>query len=309
MLTEFGKMGRHSPQNDSRITKFMDEIDPVRGNESKDLFMQIQKANQSNYGYEWKAFSHEYSGWETVYKDYYVFENDGFFQGKTGLDAGCGMGRFSIVAANRGAEIIGIDLSNAIEPAYEKSKIIPTFHAVQGDIYNLPFKDEYFDFAQTLGVIHITPDPEEALLSIKQTVKSGGKVFIYVYPDFRDENAARYYLLKIVNQLRRITVKIPSHYLYWLLYLMLPVIILFLYAPSWFLWHAGMKKMSTILPYNYEQYRGRPFRDIHMNLFDRFGNPVERRYNRVEMEQWMMRAGFKKYSLWFKDGWTVAALK
>ena len=118
--------------------------------------------------------------------------------------------------------LIGLDLSNAIEAAYAKSCKVAAFHTVQGDIYNLPFRDNYFDFAQTLGVIHITPDPEDALLSIKGKVHEGGKVFVYVYPDFKDENILRYYLLKVVNQLRKITVKIPSNYLYWLLYLLLP---------------------------------------------------------------------------------------
>jgi uncharacterized protein YbaR (Trm112 family)/SAM-dependent methyltransferase len=310
LRTDLGRMGRGNPRTDTKISRFMDNVAPVRSTDNKNNFIQIQKANQSNYGYEWKAFSHEYSGWETVYKEYYVFEDDTYFEGKRGLDAGCGMGRFSIVAAKKGAEIIGLDISNAIEPAYEKSKSIPLFHAIQGDIYNMPFRDDYFDFAQTLGVIHITPDPEAALLSIRGKVLPGSKIFIYVYPDFKDENPIRYYLLKVVNQLRRLTVKIPSNLLYWLLYLLLPFIVLFLYFPSWFLWNIiGLQKIATIFPYNYEQYKGRPLRDIHMNLLDRFGNPVERRYNRAEMEQWMERAGFRTYTLWFKDGWAVAALK
>ena len=51
------------------------------------------------------------------------------------------MGRYTLIRARKGAEIIGLDLSNAIEAAYAKSRHLPTFHAIQGDIYNLPFRD------------------------------------------------------------------------------------------------------------------------------------------------------------------------
>jgi hypothetical protein len=46
-----------------------------------------------------------------------------------------------------------------------------------------------------------------------------------------------------------------------------------------------------------------------MNLFDRFGNPVERRYNRKQMETWMTSAGFQRYELRAADGWMVAGVK
>ena len=310
MCTLSGKMGRGDPKNDIRLEQFMDEIGPVSAINDVDLFIQIQMANQSNYGFEWKVFSHEYEGWERVYKQYYVSESDTYFEGKIGLDAGCGMGRYTLVSASKGAEMIGLDLSNAIEIAYAKSRDTPFLHAVQGDIYNLPFRENYFDFAQTLGVIHITPDPEQALLSIKRVVQPNKKIFVYVYPNFKDENIFKYYLLRVVNQVRRITVKLPSNLLYWLLYLMVPVVLFLFYWPSWLLWLLpGMRRFSKIMPYSYEQYRGRRIRDIHMNLFDRFGNPVERRYSRDEMEAWMQRTGFREYTLSFRDGWIVSAVK
>jgi uncharacterized protein YbaR (Trm112 family)/SAM-dependent methyltransferase len=310
LLTLSGCMGRGNPKSDTRISSSMDQIGSITERNNTDLFIQVQMANQSNYGYEWKAFSHEYKGWEHVYKNYYITEDDDFFESKIGLDAGCGMGRYTMVSASKGAEMVGLDLSNAIEVSYAKSRNIPTFHAIQADIYNLPFRDNYFDFAQSLGVIHITPDPERALLSIKKTIRPEGKFFIYVYPNFKDENSLKYFLLKIIKQVRKLTVKLPSNILYWLLYPILPLILFFFYFPTCLLWHIPrLRKLSTIFPYNYEQFRGRRFRDFHMNLFDRFGNPVERRYSREEMEQWMNKANFKEYSLRFKDGWMVSAMK
>jgi SAM-dependent methyltransferase/uncharacterized protein YbaR (Trm112 family) len=309
LRTTAGGMGRGRPTTDTRIDQQMDEIAPVPKDTSRELFDQIQLANQSNYGYEWKAFKHQYDQWETVYKESYVAEDDAYFGGRLGLDAGCGMGRYSLVPVQKGAEVVGVDLSNAIEAAYEKAREIPTFHAIQGDIFNLPFTENYFDFAQSLGVIHITPDPEGALRSILNAVRPNGKVFLMVYQTFEDENLLKHSLLKVVNFMRRLTVRLPSNVLYTLLYFMVPVVLVTCYFPSWILWHLGLRSLATALPYNYKQYGRRRFRDIHMNLFDRFGNPVERRYNRKQMETWMTSAGFQSYELRAADGWMVAGVK
>jgi uncharacterized protein YbaR (Trm112 family)/SAM-dependent methyltransferase len=309
LRTMLGVMGRFKPERDDRIHALLDHVKTVPSDDAS-LFNKIQKANQSNYGYEWKAFYREFAGWEEVYRGYYVFEGDEFFAGKLGLDAGCGNGRYTNVPTRKIAEMVGLDLSNAIEVAYHRSREDPLLHTVQGDIFHMPFRQDFFDFAQTLGVIHITPDPEAALAAIKQCVIPDGKIWLYVYPSFKDENWVRYYLLKVVNQIRRITVRMPSNYLYYLLYLILPLVLIFLYYPSVAMSRIPwLRRYSTILPYNHEQYKGLSFREIHMNLFDRFGNPVERRYDREEMNDWMKRAGFKGYALWFKDGWTVGAIK
>lgn len=303
LRTQTGKMGRGDPATDARLTRFEDNRESVVAEDAQ--FLEIQRANQSNYGYEWQAFSHEYEEWSRLHARYSGMEDGSFFQGKIGLDGGCGMGRYSLVPASHGAEMLGVDLSNAIEAAYAKSRTVPTFHAVQGDLFNLPVQKRTFDYAQSLGVIHITPNPELALQNIRAAVKPGGRLSLYVYASFEDENKFKFYLLKLVNQFRRFTVRMPSDKLYKLLYLPLPFVLVLLYFPSWVLWQLGFKKASMRFPYSYEQYRGRRIRDMHMNLFDRFGNPVERRYSRQEMQDWMARAEVKDPTLLHRDGWVV----
>src|SRR5262249_3280518 len=154
-------------------------------------------------------------------------------------------------------------LSNAIEAAYEKSLTVPAFHAVQGDIFHLPFRDGMFDFAQSLGVIHITPNPEAALLSVKRAVKPDGRLFMYVYQSYKEHNLLKHLLLAPVTQLRKLTVKLPSNWLYALLYLFIPIVYATCYLPSWLLWiFPPTRKLSDKLPYSYEQYRDRKLRDM-----------------------------------------------
>lgn len=308
LRTSAGKFGRGTAKDEIRIDKFIDEVKPE--DIDKEIFEQVQKANQSNYGFEWKTFSHSYDQWEYLYKKNYIHEEDAFFDKKLGLDAGCGMGRYTMVPVSKGAEMIGVDLSNAVEAAYQKGKHMPNSHFIQSDIFKLPFRKDMFDFAQSLGVIHITPDPEAALISIKKCVGPMKKIFLMVYRSFEDDNKFKHHLLKVATQMRKVTSKLPSSLLYWLLYLMIPVVLIGFYLPSWILWHIPKgKKLSLMIPYNYEQYHDRWLRDMHMNLFDRFGNPLERRYNQQDLNEWMIRAGFENFELEKTYTWNIIAIK
>jgi SAM-dependent methyltransferase len=202
--------------------------------------------------------------------------------------------------------MIGIDLSEAIEAAYKNGRDLPVFHTVQADIFNLPFRDYSFDFAQSLGVLHHTPDPEKALQSVVGKIRPGGNVFLMLYQTFEEHNKLKHWLLKAVNLIRCVTAKMPPRALYVALYLMLPIVLMTCYGPSYLLWYLpGTRRWSSKLPYNYEQYRKRRLRDFHMNLFDRFGNPIERRYRRAEMEDWMRRS-FLDFDMRAKDGWLIS---
>jgi SAM-dependent methyltransferase len=77
------------------------------------------------------------------------------------LDVGCGAGRFAEVALNDGAEVIGVDLSSAVDAAYKNLGEHPRFHCLQASAHDLPLADATFDYTYCIGVIQHTPDPEE----------------------------------------------------------------------------------------------------------------------------------------------------
>ena len=60
--------------------------------------------------------------------------------GKLALDVGCGTGRFMDLLARTGAEIVGIDLSLAIEVAAKNLQSSPNCHFVQADALTPPFR-------------------------------------------------------------------------------------------------------------------------------------------------------------------------
>ena len=97
------------------------------------------------------------------------------------LDVGCGAGRFAEIALSDGAEVIGVDLSSAVDAAYANLGSHPRFHCVQASVYELPLADAAFDFAYCIGVIQHTPDPERTVHSILPKVKIDGTVGLWIY--------------------------------------------------------------------------------------------------------------------------------
>jgi len=87
-----------------------------------DEIVQAKKRTLSSFSFQWNVFSEMYEVWEENFLDYVHPLQPDFFDGKLGLDAGCGFGRHLYYAAKFGAEMVGLDLSEAVESAYNNTK-------------------------------------------------------------------------------------------------------------------------------------------------------------------------------------------
>ncbi|MBI4092928.1 MAG: methyltransferase domain-containing protein [Candidatus Kerfeldbacteria bacterium] len=136
--------------------------------------------------------------------------------GKLVLDVGVGTGRFLEIAKKCGGEVIGIDLSYAVEAAFANFGKNPKVHIIQADIFRLPFKPEIFDAIYSIGVLHHTPNTKEAFLRLPRLLKKQGKIAIWVYDYYSHLPIimSRYY--------RRITTRLPKRLLYYLCYIAIP---------------------------------------------------------------------------------------
>lgn len=127
-----------------------------------------------------------------------------WFRDKTVLDAGCGSGRFSLAAASFGAAtVVGIDLSAAVDAAFDNTRHLPSVLIVQADIARPPLR-QVFDYAFSVGVLHHTADPRQSFLRLAGRVKPGGSLSAWVYA--REGNG---WIIHVVNPLRRITSRLP----------------------------------------------------------------------------------------------------
>ncbi|WP_202945127.1 class I SAM-dependent methyltransferase [Methylomonas methanica] len=91
------------------------------------------------------------------------------------LEAGCGAGRVLRYYHGRGYDIIGFDF---IDVAISKLKEIdPTLKAEVGDITNLRFADQKFDYVLAFGLYHnLEHGLEKAIQETHRVLKNGGLV-------------------------------------------------------------------------------------------------------------------------------------
>jgi ubiquinone/menaquinone biosynthesis C-methylase UbiE len=105
-------------------------------------------------------------------------------RGKKCLDTGCGGGRYSIALAELGADsVFGIDaaknsIGDAKKRAQKYSQDNCTFS--KGNILELPFENDEFDFIFSYGVLHHTTDPEKGIRECYRVLKKGGNCFLFV---------------------------------------------------------------------------------------------------------------------------------
>ncbi len=101
--------------------------------------------------------------------------------GQAILEAGCGMGRFTQIAQETGAEIFSFDLSNAVEANLRNNGDSGRVHIVQASIYEIPFRKESFDKVFCMGVLQHCPDVRAAFMSLLPFLKPGGEIVVDVY--------------------------------------------------------------------------------------------------------------------------------
>jgi len=104
-------------------------------------FAALQDQTRRSFGYQWTAFHTMEEAFREGFLTYIHPLGPEVFPGKRGLDAGCGFGRHAYYAAKFGAEMVGVDFSEAIEAARANTAALKDVHLVRADIYHLPFRE------------------------------------------------------------------------------------------------------------------------------------------------------------------------
>ena len=143
--------------------------------------MRRMQATVRTFGYQWTSF--DVSNDE---EDRRVFEaKTGLrltdLRGKRVLDAGCGGGRYCRIAGGAAGQVLGIDLSDAVDHARSLTRDLPNVTIVQGNLLQPPIRPETFDVVYSIGVLHHTPDTRRAFRAVAALVKPGGYLAVWLY--------------------------------------------------------------------------------------------------------------------------------
>jgi len=111
------------------------------------------------------------------------------------LDLGCGAGRHSILLAENGFQVVGLDLSEmALKTLHDRLKTasINSVTLVKHEMQNLPFMDDYFDGVVCTNVLHHGKIAEikQAVKELHRVMRPGATAYIIALSiaDFRRGN-------------------------------------------------------------------------------------------------------------------------
>jgi ubiquinone/menaquinone biosynthesis C-methylase UbiE len=88
------------------------------------------------------------------------------------LEVGSGTGRISIPLLERGADLIGCDLSSPMLTRFREK--FPAARIARADASLLPFPEAQFDIVLTVHVMHLIPPWREALREFRRVLVPGG---------------------------------------------------------------------------------------------------------------------------------------
>jgi len=150
----------------------------------------VDGAYHSNFGLQWNKFStvqldsvngSDESEKRLLRQSKLSPEN---FKNKTILEVGAGNGRFTELFLKYGARVIAVDFSSAIDANQRNHKKYVEegrLFLVQGDIFNLPLKENSFDIVFCYGVIQHTGDNQKAIFELSKCANKNGRLLIDIY--------------------------------------------------------------------------------------------------------------------------------
>jgi SAM-dependent methyltransferase len=88
------------------------------------------------------------------------------------LEIACGTGRFTVMLAHQGADVVGLDISAAmLQQGRRKAQdadVAGTLEFLRGDAGRLPFPDDHFDTVVAMRFFHLADDPKAFLEEMRR---------------------------------------------------------------------------------------------------------------------------------------------
>lgn len=244
----------------------------------------------ASYSYQWRKFREMFPHWEDIFRWSVTPLEPSFFRGRVGLDAGCGFGRSLFHAASYGAEVIGLDLSEAVEAAHDNTRHLAGAHVVQGDIFHPPVRPGTLDFVYSIGVLQHLPDPRGGFIGLTRLLAPKAPAFVWVYPRGRGRQIALFSLMRAVST------RMPLP--------MVDLLALGLAAAQWLMWitpyrvlsrFAATRPIASRVPF--ALYARFPFRVLHTDWVDGLSVPLVAYYTATDIRGWYEDAALERVQL------------
>lgn len=182
-----------------------------------------QDVYAGSFGFQWNRFARvqlDSANGSSASRDRFLAEVpwSGEIDGEWVVDAGCGSGRFAEVAAALGANVLAVDLSDAVDAAHRNLRGEPRAHVLQADLRSLPAPERSLRFLYSIGVLQHTPDPLGAARRLVELLAPGGRFAFTIY------GRKPWTKLYAKYWIRPLTKRLPKHGLLRGIELVMPVV-------------------------------------------------------------------------------------
>lgn len=207
------------------------------------------------------------------------------------LDVGCGTGRWTKFLSKRAGFIEAVDPSEAIFAADNLLGNIPNVRLTRANTETMPFADESFDFAMSVGVLHHIPNTRQAMMDCVRKVKKGGYFYCYLYHNLEKMNAWFRFLFWMSEVVRKVVCRLPARPKA----IVCDILAVLIYMPFvlWvrFLVLIGLRSVAKKMPL--AAYNNKSFFIIRNDSLDKFGTTLEQRFSKKEVEALMKSCGLE----------------
>jgi ubiquinone/menaquinone biosynthesis C-methylase UbiE len=130
----------------------------------------------------------EYTHWRGTYlgalteriEEAAIFDFAGDVRGKHLLDLGCGDGTYSIAASQRGALVVGFDVSEAMLKAARHRATVANAYVewCRASAEAIPYNSETFDIVLAVTILCFIGEPLQVLREVHRVLRPGGAFVI-----------------------------------------------------------------------------------------------------------------------------------
>jgi len=260
------------------------ELNPGKGN--VDNQAKIRRGTQEAFGYEW-TWADDYDA--DNYHDWFPtgIKAPDVFEGKTGLEVGCGAGRHAEITSTKAKVHFAVDFSIAVDSAYTRLRDKENVHVVQADAFALPFAKRSLDYVYCLGVLQHLHNPPEGFEQLSQFPRQGGDLFVNVYQAGRLSVALlamfRKIVLKLSNEnIRRVSIVCGTVDYYGFI------------APWKLVRNTAFGNLvERAIPERIKEYARNDYDVCVVDWFDRLSCPVKIHYRSEDMVGWFTKMGYE----------------
>ena len=257
-----------------------------------------------SFGYEWNTFD-DVRDEDAQFAEVYFRDLDmASLAGKIGLDAGCGKGRYTrFLAPHLDALRRPGRLERGGGGGARTSRSFPNVLVVGPTFAPCRCAPGSIDVVVCLGVLHHLDGPPGGFRSLVRLLAPEGRILVYLYSRPSGFGARRLALCG-GGPASHLTVRTPHR------------LLRLLSVPVAALLYVGVVELGALGPARRDRpsarlpmasYRGKPFRSLLLDTFDRLSAPVEHRYVWEELAPWFAEEGLVVDAAREEAGWFVLA--